>query len=292
MAQVTIVNPSSDFHQMQNYVLQLLAEKKITTSAYALYGFYCSVNGWTKLEMGYEYISKNTGLSIGNISKCNRLLQQNKLIAIFGNGVNVNYEIRIKDPRKLPKRQLFPVERATKGSARSAPAATGSTSAAQAAKLCPGVSPSENEEDSVSQDETPVSNGESQTVSVSPGEATYTGTETESLQTKKTTTGAEPLSKEQRHFIDTFTSTWCEKYGTKSYLKDDYSKVLEIPDPVEALKYIPVLWSLGEVDRWVSKSDHTLTVFVKELKAGKLQACYPDTIHWLADQAAAQSARA
>lgn len=252
-----IHNPNGDFCQIQNYVLQLAAEKKITASAYVLYAFYMSVNGYEKIEMGYEYITANTGLSHGNISKCNRLLRQNKLISIYGNGVNVNYEIRIKDPRKLPRRKLIPVERGEKPKV----SVSGDDS---------GVSPSESS--SGSPGETPESHSEAEGLSGSPSDPTYIESK-EILETKNTTTGAgdpnfagapsarggesggvaapggapsTPLTAEHQLFLDTFCSHWCKRYDTKNYLKDDLSKVLEIADPAEAIKYIPVLWSLGK----------------------------------------------
>ena len=37
------------------------------------------------------------------------------------------------------------------------------------------------------------------------------------------------------------------------------------------------MWSLGEVDKWTHKSDHTISVFVHLYLNGKLQAYYENT---------------
>jgi hypothetical protein len=68
------------------------------------------------------------------------------------------------------------------------------------------------------------------------------------------------------------------------YPKVDFEKVLEIANITEAMKYIPVLWSLGEIDSWVRDSDHSISIFVKEYKDGKLQAHYPNTKHYYKDK--------
>ena len=96
-----IINSDGDFHQIQNYVLQLRAEKRITSDAYVLYGFYRSVSGWDDIGCGYKYISKNTGLSVGSISKSNQILRKAGLIKVVNRGKNNPYEIVVKANRDL-----------------------------------------------------------------------------------------------------------------------------------------------------------------------------------------------
>lgn len=248
MGQVTIVNPGGDYHYIQNYVLQLTAEKKLTSSAYLLYGFYNSVGGFKKIEMGYKYISKNTGLSIGGISKSNKLLVKEGLISIHGNGVNTNYKIILTDSRKLPRRHLSSIERTSIGEA----------------------SPSESKIASLS--ESPVSPSEGR---LSPGESTYTD---KKYISKYTTTGR-GLTKELDLLVSKFIEHWEGVYKTK-YIKRDWNTLEGLEHPASVLRYIPVLWSLDGEDRWIKNSDHSLTIFAKELKSGRLQAFYPQTRHF------------
>lgn len=77
-------------------------------------------------------------------------------------------------------------------------------------------------------------------------------------------------------FIDAFVNEWCERNKTGFYYKNDYKKLEEI-DVEDAMKYIPVLWSLDSVDEWVRNSDHVISVFVELYKQGKLQSFYPKT---------------
>jgi hypothetical protein len=251
------MNPGGDFHQIQNYVLQLTAEKKLTASAYLLYGFYNSVGGFKKIEMGYEYISKNTGLSIGNISKSNKLLVKEGLISIHGNGVNTNYEIVLSDPRRLPRRGLVVVERPSKKELSQSEASSGESRLA-------------------SRDESPVSPDEARG---SLGEPTYTEKDTP----KHITTTGRGLTKELDLLVSKFIEHWEGTYKSK-YTKMDWKALEGVEHPASVLRYIPVLWSLDSEDEWVRNSDHSLTVFAKELKSGRLQSFYPHTRYYHKDK--------
>ena len=84
-------------------------------------------------------------------------------------------------------------------------------------------------------------------------------------------------------FIDTFINEWCDRNKTGFYYKNDYKKLEEI-DVEDAMKYIPVLWSLDSVDDWVRDSDHVISVFVELYKQGKLQNHYPKTKYFYIDR--------
>ena len=73
-------NSDGDFLQVQNFVLQLVAEKKLTHTAFVLYSFYRSIAGFDEIKMGYRYIEENCGVSKASISKCNRMLVGEGLI--------------------------------------------------------------------------------------------------------------------------------------------------------------------------------------------------------------------
>src|SRR6056297_3008733 len=100
-----------DFHIIQNYVLQLLAQKFINNSAFVLYAFYQSLNGFDNIRCSYEYIHLNTGLSKGSITKANQLLEKAGLIKIKNNGMKATNQIFIKDGNELPRRTLMKVDR-------------------------------------------------------------------------------------------------------------------------------------------------------------------------------------
>src|SRR6056297_1959850 len=100
-----------DFHIVQNYVLQLLAEKFINSSAFVLYAFYQSLNGFENIRCSYDYIRLNTGLSKGSITKANQLLEKSGLIKIKKNGMKATNQIFIKNGNELPRRTLKKVDR-------------------------------------------------------------------------------------------------------------------------------------------------------------------------------------
>ena len=106
---------------------------------------------------------------------------------------------------------------------------------------------------------------------------------TDTTDTNITTTAA------QKRFIQAFTEEWCLRSRTDTYRKKDLNIVKEIEDLKLATKLIPVLWSVDEVDKWVRKSDHTLTVFVKEFNSGRLESLYPNTKWYYKDKQRAEA---
>jgi hypothetical protein len=85
------------------------------------------------------------------------------------------------------------------------------------------------------------------------------------------------LSKDQKAFVDRYKIEWKEKFKSK-YPRDDFNVITKIRDINEAAKYIPTIFKVGSVDKWIRDSDHSLTVFVQALKSGKLQSFYPNTM--------------
>ena len=104
-------NSDGDFLQVQNFVLQLVAEKRITHTAFVLYSFYRSVAGFDEIRMGYRYIEENCGVSKASISKCNRMLAEEGLIKITNQGPNSPFMIDIVPGYTLPRRKLREPER-------------------------------------------------------------------------------------------------------------------------------------------------------------------------------------
>ena len=86
-------------------------------------------------------------------------------------------------------------------------------------------------------------------------------------------------SAKEAKFIDDFVTVWQKNCKSKYYTKKDFELVKQIKDIEDAKKYIPILWCLDDVDKWVRDSDHTLSVFVKEYKSKRLQAMYPKTVY-------------
>ncbi len=111
MKQVHVHNADGDFLQVQNYVLQLVAEKKLTHTAFVLYSFYRSISGFEEIRTGYRFIEANTGISKGGISKCNKLLVQNGLIRITNNGPNNPFIIEVISGSSFPRRKFREPER-------------------------------------------------------------------------------------------------------------------------------------------------------------------------------------
>jgi hypothetical protein len=96
------------------------------------------------------------------------------------------------------------------------------------------------------------------------------------------------LTPDQRALLDAFTKEW-ESRSEHSYPSgesDDRYKVSEIEDPREAIKYIRTLWVLDETDKWVKNSDHKFSVFVKEMKSGKIPERYPHTMDYYREMTA------
>lgn len=236
-----IKNSDGDFLQVQNYVMQLVAEKKITHTAYVLYSFYRSVAGFREIRMGYRFIEVNSGVSVGSISKCNKLLVENNLITITNNGPNNPFEIEITPGYKLPRREFKYPERP-------------SSSRDEQAEEC---SPDERQVQPLS----------------SPDERINI----DSYKNNTTTGIDEEKQKQYNKLAKKFRSKWRKMYNAKYYTKKDADELLKIEEPEEAFKYIDTLWALDAEDKWVAKSDHSITIFVKEYLSGKLQSYYPKT---------------
>lgn len=256
----SIKNSDGDFFQSQNWVLQLLAEDKITKSAFILYSFYRSLAGFNEIKCSYEFISLNSGLSKGAISSGNKLLKNHGLIAIVDNGKNHAYEIVLTPGSSLPRRELKKVE-----------------------KKC-----SSNEQQKEKSAVHPVNSAVHPVNTERPGcsssEQIYI--DTKNILYKNNTTGPEKdLPVEYYTFIQYFKEYWSKMYK-KPYRKKDFKEILKISkkDISSAEHLIPVLWSLDEADNWIRTSDHSITIFVKEFLSGRLQSYFPNTIHYYTQQ--------
>ena len=100
------MDSDGDFLLVQNYIVQLCAERKITSSDFLLYCFYRSISGFSEIKCGYDYISLNTGLSTGAISSGNKKLLQEGLIKIRKNGEHRSFHVILSNGNELPRRKL------------------------------------------------------------------------------------------------------------------------------------------------------------------------------------------
>lgn len=237
--QIKVVNPEGDFYMVQNHVIQLAAENKITKSSFLLYSFYKSLGGFDQILCSYDYISKNTGLSKGSITNGNKELVKNGLIILVDNGPNRAYEIRLIPGNELPRRELKKIDRS----------------------VDERVIQQMNAEDHLrSENDTDIDKNNKYSVN------------------KNNTTADQDEVDEIVDFIDTFSSYWCKMNKTDKYRKRDLKLAYEIDNIPLAKKLIPVLWCIE--DKWVQKSDKSMTVFVKEYMSGKLQSTYPNTKYY------------
>ncbi len=267
---VFVKNPNNDFAMVQNYAIQLVAESKLTPSAFVLYAFYLSLGGFATIKVGYRYIKENTGISVGNISKCNALLEQNGLIKKVANGWKRAFTIELTENNLIPRRTL---------------------------KVVPEEHPCSNNDD-CSPDEKTVHQMNTNSDPCSPDEH-INRLQPDILNTNNTTTAVvknpkktnkldtsksvdKPIIKyneEEASFLDAFLTSWQLHSESKYYTKGDYEAVKKLKDPLDAMKYIEILWCLDDVDTWVRNSDHSVSVFVKEYNSGRLQSMYPKTIY-------------
>ena len=261
---LTVINPDNDFHLIQNYILQLKAEKRITSDAFVLYAFYRSLSGFATIRPGYKYISANTGLSVGAISKSNALLVSANLIRIENHGERTTHTITLLPGNSLPRRVLV--------------------NPYDGKKICDSFSPGEQNSENCSPDEKPFHSVNKNGENCSPGEPIYKFNKNIGLIYNTTTGDQIQLNPAQVKFINKFRGEWCSRNQTRHYPKNDFMKIFEIDDPSEAFKYIPTLWTLDENDSWVRNSDHSLTIFVKEYKTGKLQSVYQNSWNFYQDQ--------
>lgn len=258
-----IKNSDGDFLQVQNYVLELVSEKKISQSAFILYCFYRSLAGFSEIRCGYEYISLNSGLSKGSITNGNKLLIKNNLIEITNHGYNRSFEIDIISGSSLPRRSLKKVDRTDR-------------------EVYVPKERSIDEQPVQQMNAEKVQRSESEQINISNKYSSY----------KYNTTAAEAALNKLGHnnttkyhsFLEEFADYYCDQYNIQAYRKKDFKKLLDIEDPTEAIKYIPVLWSLDESDKWIRNSDHSLSIFVKEYSSGRLQTYYPQTKHYYKDR--------
>lgn len=262
-----IKNSDGDFFQAQNYVLQLLAEKKLSQSAFVLYSFYRSLAGFEEIRCGYRFISLNSGLSKGSITNGNKILQEEGLIKVHPQGPNRPFIIELISGSFLPRRKLKKVEVEISA-----------------------------EESSSSADEQVVQNMNAEDLQSSAAEQINIDSNKYSTKKDNTTAARAELVKKHRklkpkypteHYellANRFMDYWCSYYNSPGYAKTDYAKLLEIEEPLDAMKYIPVLWSLDEVDNWIRNSDHSISIFVKEYNSGRLQSYYPQTRAYYEDK--------
>lgn len=255
-----IRNSDGDFAQIQNYVIQLVAEGKLHFSTFVLYAFYRSVAGFSKINFSYEYITKNTSISKGAITYGNKELAENGLIVVKNNGKNRCNTISIVSGSLLPRRQLVKIERDEK-SDDSVQNTTGAKNEQSKQKM--------NTSSDQGSKNVPEKNS---TIKNSPNKNNTT-TDPGSKAVEQGKTGVEAA-----RFINEFMKYWNHQYKSKKYRKNDLYKVSEIDDFDQAIKMIPVLWCIE--DDWVKNSDHSISVFVKEYKSGKLHSTYPNTRYY------------
>lgn len=238
---VKIVNSEGDFHQVQNYVIQLVSEKEITTSTFLLYSFYKSLAGFEQITCSYEYIRLNTGLSKGSITNGTKQLQEKGLIKVIDNGPNRSFEIQIIPGNQLPRRKLKKIDRSV--------------------------------DEQVVQEmnaESPLRSSDDTDIDTDNKNKDYKYNITEELEQDEVD--------EVVDFINTFTSYWCKMNSTDKYRKNDLMKASSIDNIPLAKKLIPVLWCIE--DKWVQSSDKSMTIFIKEYMNGKLQSTYPNTKYY------------
>lgn len=235
-----IKNSDGDFLQVQNYVLQLVAEKEITHTAFVLYSFYRSVAGFEEIRMGYRYIEENCGVSKASISKCNKMLVLKGLIRITNRGPNSPFMINITPGYTLPRRKFKMPDKS----------------------YLECSSYEQLDESGVSDVNTGCSPDERININ-------YKNNTTIEIDENK----IDDYNKLTKKII----KTWKLHTKSKYYTKNDIDQVYKIQKPIEALKYVDTMWSLDEIDNWTRKSDHTISVFVHLYLNGKLQAHFENT---------------
>ena len=255
-----IVHTDGDFFQCQNYVLQLLADKIISQPAFILYCFYKSTAGFSQICYSYEYISVNSGISKGSITKGIKQLEDAGLVVVTRYGTNKTFDIQLVPGSNLPRRTLKSLERkgplfdGFKDPAENFTAQDNATHEKKKRKKKPSLPTKSMKED------------------------------VKKKFDKSEDFDPNSLSQEAIDFWNEFTDVWKSHSKTQYYPKNDMYQLVEIENFEEAKRLIPVMWTLDEVDKWTKKSDHTLSVFVHLLKIGKLNNFYPKTSHYYKDQ--------
>jgi len=257
-----IIHTDGDFFQTQNYVLQILSEGKISQPAFILYCFYKSTGGFSQINYSYEYISINSGISKGSITKGIKQLEKAGLIEVLRYGPNKTFDIKLVPGSNLPRRILKQIRR--KGQVDNDPTNNFIAQELHGDKLLRG----NKSELRGNKPELPTQSMKDDVVK---------------KYNKSKEFDVSTLSKEALNFYEVFTTMWKKRAKTKYYSKDDMYQLANITDFEEATKLIPVFWILDEVNSWVKNSDHTLSAFVHVLKLGALQAHYPKTSFYIQD---------
>jgi len=252
-----VIHTDGDFFQVQNYVLQLLAEGKISQPAFILYTFYKSTAGFSQINYSYEFIRVNSSISKGAITKGIKQLEESGLIQVTRYGANKTFDVKIIPGANLPRRTLKQVER--KG------------------PLFDGFNnPDDNFKAAEQHKEKRGRKPELPTQSMRDDVAKKFN--------KAKDFDASTLSSEAIDFWNAFQEEWKRKTKSTYYPKDDMYQLTDIANYEEAKRLIPVMWVLCEHDKWTRDSDKTLSVFVHLLKIGKLNALYPKTSFYQIDR--------
>jgi len=236
-----IIHTDGDFFQVQNFALQLLAQKEISLPAFILYCFYKSTGGFSQINYSFEFISINSGISKGSITKGIKELEKVGLIEVLRHGPNKTFGIKLVPGSNIPRRILKQINR--EEIIHNDPNNNFITQKTRPKK--PEL-PTQSMKDDVSKKYNKARNFDAST-----------------------------LSKEALEFYEAFVTMWKKKSKTKYYSKNDMYKLLDIQDFNEAKKLIPVFWVYGEVNTWVKTSDHGLSAFVHVLDG--LRNHYPKT---------------
>ena len=243
-----VIHSDGDFSQIQNYVIQLLAEGKISQPAFILYCFYKSTGGFSQINYSYEFISINSGISKGSITKGIKQLEDAGLIEVLRYGPNKTFDIKLVPGSNLPRRILKQISR--KGSI--TPNNPEVNFVAQEARSKKPELPTQSMKDDVTK-----------------------------KYNKSKNFDPSSLSKEALDFFEAFLAMWKKKAKSNYYSRDDMHKLTEIEDFKEAKKLLPVFWLYDEVNDWVKGGDHALSVFVHVLDG--LRHHYPKTSFYVQD---------
>jgi DNA-binding transcriptional regulator GbsR (MarR family) len=105
-----VVFGDGDFFVCQNYLLDLMRQKKISTTDLSLYAFLKSISGFPKIECSYQYYHLNTGISIGAISASFQHLEENNLVTRQFRGNRKTFIVDLVPDNHLPRRILEKID--------------------------------------------------------------------------------------------------------------------------------------------------------------------------------------
>lgn len=242
-----VTHTDGDFFQTQNYILQLLAEGKISQPAFILYCFYKSTGGFSQINYSYEFISINSGISKGSITKGIKQLEKSGLIEVLRYGPNKTFDVKLVPGSNLPRRTLKQIARKVQDT--NDP--NNNFMAQEAYNRKPEL-PTQSMRDDVAK-----------------------------KYNKSKDFDPSTLSKEALDFYEAFLAMWKKKAKSNYYSRDDMHKLTEIEDYSEAKKLLPIFWLYDEVNDWVKGGDHALSVFVHVLDG--LRHHYPKTSFYVQD---------